>query len=274
MNMTLDVPPGVFTSAGGDGHSLTNTLWYVSSRPVTNPIPLPKSQDNQFDCGCPKTCTRAIQLADAHGSTCKSRIKWLVDNLGQSEYDACEQIALTEYPNECGGCSPNLCGASPTSAPVGVSSNSTDEQSPSSSKSPKCGCETTCNDAILNANADGYTCGARIDWLVQSMNMEELEACANVGGEEYKDICGGCDPKRCVNVADVPTKTNNPKKVEVDNGGCAPCSSAVCESDLNRCPPLNAPYLCYSGQNHGGCSPVPWDMDGSCTKCCKVSEGC
>jgi len=78
-----------------------------------------------------------------------------------------------------------------------------------------------------------------------------LEACANVGGEEYKDICGGCDPKRCVNVADVPTKTNNPKKVEVDNGGCAPCSSAVCESDLNRCPPLNAPYLCYSGQNHG-----------------------
>jgi len=132
------------------------------------------------------------------------------------------------------------------------------------------------------------------------MNMEELEACANVGGEEYKDICGGCDPKRCVNVADVPTKTNNPKKVEVDNGGCAPCSSAVCESDLNRCPPLNAPYLCYSGQNHGkkhqklfffnslgfffsclgslfsigGCSPVPWDMDGSCTKCCKVSEGC
>ena len=69
LEKTLALPDGAFDSAGGGGHSLTNTIWFISSRPPTIPFDLddpsttthskavPKSEkDKIIDCGCPDTC--------------------------------------------------------------------------------------------------------------------------------------------------------------------------------------------------------------------------
>jgi endoglucanase Acf2 len=43
INKTLDLPHSAYNTAGGNGHSLTNTLWYIASRPT--PI-VPYDLDN------------------------------------------------------------------------------------------------------------------------------------------------------------------------------------------------------------------------------------
>ena len=268
MELALDVPDHVFESAGGNGHSLSNTLWYVSSRPDTTAIPL--SREKVFDCGCPDTCTKEVQetLTDALGYTCKSRMKWLIDSMGTAEEDACAQIAGEEFPEECGGCNPSLCSSSlpSPSSSTNTSALTTSGSDVSSSLSteneeavPVCGCKNTCNDAILNLDADGYSCGARIKWLMGAMDMNETEACAQVGGIEFADICGGCDPDRCENVANLPTIDSTLKEdVHEDDGACSSCSSDICESSLNRCPIYTAPYLCYLGPNRGKIFSIPF----------------
>jgi hypothetical protein len=87
---------------------------------------------------------------------------------------------------------------------------------------------------------------------------------------EFTDICSGCDPNRCVAPLISPTEMNNQ---------CPPCSVDECNNpELNRCPVLNAPYVCTEGVNLGGCSMVPWKLhtDGgsNCEKCCQLSYKC
>ena len=48
----------------------------------------------------------------------------------------------------------------------------------------KCGC-STCTQEVLNVDAGGYSCGARIDWMVSSMEYSEEDACNLVAGEEF-----------------------------------------------------------------------------------------
>jgi hypothetical protein len=43
----------------------------------------------------------------------------------------------------------------------------------------------------LNADADGHSCGDRVDWLVNSEGMSESAAAAEVA-KEFPSICGGC----------------------------------------------------------------------------------
>ena len=33
-DIAIKLDPSVFAAAGGNGHSLTNTLWYIATRPV------------------------------------------------------------------------------------------------------------------------------------------------------------------------------------------------------------------------------------------------
>jgi hypothetical protein len=48
----------------------------------------------------------------------------------------------------------------------------------------KCGC-STCTEEVINADAGGYSCGSRIDWMVGSMHYSEEDACNLVAGEEF-----------------------------------------------------------------------------------------
>lgn len=135
--VALSVPPDAFQSAGGNGHTLTNLLWYIATRPmVSDPLsvaedptpyrpPVADASDgasggvapsgiltlHDFNCGCPETCTLSVRQRDADGNTCADRMIWLMSALSLSEKNACLQVASLEYPDECGACNPDGCKA-------------------------------------------------------------------------------------------------------------------------------------------------------------------
>lgn len=138
MNLTSDV----FESAGGNGHSLTNTLWYLATRKdlvdplIINPtkgdikhnatlelanITRPEESYNtsarapgtphitkNMDCGCPLTCNKEARNQFAFGHTCQDRIIWLMTMQQLGETEACRTVGL-EFPRHCGACDPQVC---------------------------------------------------------------------------------------------------------------------------------------------------------------------
>jgi len=58
-----------------------------------------------------------------------------------------------------------------------------------------CGCDS-CTDQVLSNMADGYTCGARIDWLISNQGLSEAESCKTVG-DEFPSVCGACHADHC-----------------------------------------------------------------------------
>lgn len=140
----------------------------------------------------------------------------------------------------------------------------------SNTKTFDCGCPDTCTAKVHNYPAGGFTCGARISWLMTSIGKSERDACSQVAGVEYTDVCAGCDPNRCTAPLVSPVE---------ENQMCPPCTRDQCiDGTLNRCPVLDAPFLCTEGVNKGGCSMVPWNLltDGgsNCDKCCQLTYEC
>jgi len=195
----IDLPKYVFDSAGGNGHSLSNTLWYISTRPDVEPLRLEH-----------------------------------VESVTNDKIEAEE----TQKP-----------------IPSKIS----------------CECKHTCKDEMLERDAGGYTCRERITWLMNAFGKSEVAACRQIGGKEYIKECGSCDPDRCVPVA--PEEPETKEEHEADQV-CPPCTSQVCQGDINRCPKsLLAPFLCISGANKGGCSQIPWSEE-FCTDCCRITSEC
>jgi len=194
------LPSSVFESAGGNGHSLTNTLWYIATRPtVDEPLLLDKSSSDEN-----------IKEENLH-----------------PQYLVCE-------------------------------------------------CPETCTEDQLSVDARGYTCESRIRWLMEAFGKTEVGACRLVGGTEFPELCGGCDPDRCATPP--PLSPVSPQQIEI-NKECPPCPSTVCKSEINRCPrSLLAPFLCLSGANRGGCAQTPWTVSsggsGFCTECCRLTDEC
>ncbi len=140
----IDLPREVFDSAGGNGHSLTNTLWYISTRPDTEPLRLEHTKSvskdkvekpeehehnilpSKISCECKDTCTDEMQGRDAGGYTCYERIKWLMSAFGKSEVAACRQVGGKEYIKECGSCDPDRC--APATKPKSKTEHETDDQ--------------------------------------------------------------------------------------------------------------------------------------------------
>lgn len=192
----LTLPLDVFKSAGGNGHSLSNTLWYISTRPtVQNPLDLsdfkpvvpspvaPPKVKGVIDCGLPKTCT------------------W----------------------------------------------------------------------EVLDANANGFSCKSRMNWLMTNMKKTELEACHQISGIEYATSCGGCDPN-----PEPISNTTTPLPIQNPDGDCPHCSREIC--DDNRCPLDGTWYLCTEGAAKHGCAIVPWKHAGvissACMECCTLTPHC
>jgi hypothetical protein len=115
----------------------------------------------------------------ADGYTCRDRMTWLMEARGLSQRGACTAVAVTEYPAQCGGCNPN-----------------TDEFSvdiPSDDLS-FCNRPSTCTDGVLDGTAEGFSCRARIKWLIDTMQVTLNDACSQVATQEYPAECGLCDP--------------------------------------------------------------------------------
>lgn len=86
-------------------------------------------------------------------------------------------------------------------------------------ESAYCGCPA-CKDRGWNTNANGFTCGERIKW-VQGQQKSMIAACSLVGGTEFPDVCGTCNPGICSNQG-----KNEQQALSVSaNGSHDPCAA-------------------------------------------------
>ena len=96
----------------------------------------------------------------------------------------------------------------PTAGPTVVSDDETDDEvvaplddvindDVTDDAEPPCGCQE-CTLSVLNSDANGFSCGQRIDYLQTEAggNVAELEACAAIGSE-YPSACTPCNPIIC-----------------------------------------------------------------------------
>jgi Glycosyl hydrolase family 81 C-terminal domain len=119
-NSTLNLKAPVFESSGGNGHSLTNSLWFVATRPEIPPLPIKLLKhtedgaesgsdkpyvDKVRDCGLPRICTKSALDTAAGPFTCRERINWLMAEQSLTEENACIQVSK-EFLVECGACAP------------------------------------------------------------------------------------------------------------------------------------------------------------------------
>jgi len=145
-------------------------------------------------CGC-SSCTQTVLDTMACASwgecyTCGARINFLMTPEGgsQTEYEACFQVAVTEFPEVCGPCNPVTCNPTLTNSP---------DDAPSPTRSPNyqmCGVDS-CTQIVLDTMAclgdECYTCGERVNYLIGE-GVSEIEACLQVGTDEFPNICGAC----------------------------------------------------------------------------------
>ena len=245
----------VFESAGGNGHSRSNTLWYISTRPDVHPIVLPLSDlertntssvpDDQvfvlLDCNAPETCTSAVLERDAGGFTCQERINWLIQTIGKSQSIACAQVGGVEFPNECGECNPST--SREKSVVVQV-----DAHCP------------PCSDDV---------CGS----VLNRCPVYERTFLCITGPSR-----GGCqgepwpvEPQcaECCETTNCPSKPTIVVKTVIEPSACPPCPEEMSRKSL--CQIEVDPYFCVKGPASGGCSPRPWDLaSGDCIQCCTV----
>ena len=259
-----DLHKAVFEDPGGNGHSLSNTLWYISTRPkVQNPLPLSDDQKRDDEgthkhdshsevttCGRRSTCTDFVLDTVADLYTCRQRINWLMQQRGESQTDACMQVAVHEFPRQCGRCNP-----------IG----SSDEEPPHAVQCPPCS-ETQCA-------STSTTCPTFENTYVCTRGPN-LGGCSDGPWELSDMVCS-----ECCELSNCPVK---PDAVEVpsdpstdDESSCPPCSRKVCRQPSTLCPQNNAsPFFCMEGPSKGGCSRRPWLLGPDCKKCCKLNPRC
>lgn len=267
------LPASAFESAGGNGHSLSNTIWYFATRPDVEPIDLSNEksvpsapEENEtalvVDCGIPEQCTKDVLDADAKGSTCRERIEWLMTAMGYSEQHACSRVAGGEFSKTCGPCDPG----------VAVDEN----EETNTSQCPSCTRE--------ECRSDLNRCPRYETTFVCTKGLN-IGGCSKTPWILDDGLCSRCcDVTVCIDYEDLESNETNGAAAVVSGaaasenktgGNCEKCDPEVCTSKLNLCPIDAAPYLCVKGKNIRGCSPWPWRTDdGECEKCCDLEKTC
>eukprot|EP00934_Nitzschia_sp_Nitz4_P007844 Nitzschia sp. Nitz4//scaffold27_size158506//61224//64947//NITZ4_002597-RA/size158506-processed-gene-0.15-mRNA-1//1//CDS//3329545479//7834//frame0 len=271
-----ELPDEGYENAGGNGHSKSNTLWYIATRPkIENPVPLDSSDYRGHkevlpapifeltDCHTPSTCTSSVLDRKAGEYTCADRINWLIQSRNQSQWEACSMVGGVEFVSVCGPCDPNR----------DPDRDSTQTESPqeetAESECPAC-TEEQCN-------SDLNRCPLYDRTFVCTSGIS-TGGCSGSPWPLFEDQCSSCcEMTKCQKLRD-----EESKKVTMDGNGlqkpiCPPCDPSVCYSKLNRCPVHTAPYLCLDGKSEGGCSSTPWllaEDGGQCESCCEVVVDC
>lgn len=306
LKLANNLPLEVYTTAGGNGHSKTNTLWFISTRPdvevalVTDTdfvIPEHHIKEYLTDCECPDTCTNAQLAFDASGNSCESRIKYLMNNFAKTQHDACHQVGGTEFPDACGGCDPDRCAEPPKE----VIEQKSPEESKEDEFCPPCG-NSICLDNKKNqcppSLAAPYLCLSSGGCSMTAWDSGSCSKCCKLTKQCFQPfepfpapIAPTSPPVVAEPVVPAPTQSSpdeavpvliKEKKEEAESpaDSCPMCTVEEClNTKVNQCPrSLGAPFLCLAGNAYGGCSPTPWRTkevhSDICKKCCKLSKLC
>lgn len=77
-------------------------------------------------------------------------------------------------------------------------------------------------------DADGNTCGVRIDWLMENLNYTEPAACRRIAGDRFSESCGpACDPDRCERVTRCGCSTCDEYALGKANKGATTCDEII-----------------------------------------------
>lgn len=188
----------------------------------------------QSICGAANqdTCTLEVLEAEACDPakggcfSCAARIKYMIDFQNYSNEDACESVAVDEFPEVCGGCNPARETGEPSIAPS-LRPSEAPTQSPTTppSLSPtpeptskpfveptpgvgdtstepvQCGtsaCTTKVLDAMACDDRYGgcYSCGDRITYFINQKGYDEHDACEEIAFGQFPSVCGDCLPDK------------------------------------------------------------------------------
>mmetsp|Transcript_51911 Transcript_51911/g.57996 ORF Transcript_51911/g.57996 Transcript_51911/m.57996 type:complete len:1231 (-) Transcript_51911:85-3777(-) len=132
----------------------------------------------------------------------------------------------------------------------------------------------TCTDKVLDRQAGEYTCRVRISWMIHEKELPQWEACWNVAGLEFPDICGPCDPGANFVSKQQQKEENNPVSADSSDLQCPSCTQKECDSDLNRCPVYKRTFVCTEGTSKGGCSGELqfWIEEDQCDTWCEMTN--
>lgn len=158
-------------------------------------------------CGC-RDCGSDVWNADANGFSCGSRIEYLVDASGFATSRACRTVAATEFPSVCGRCNPDTCSRADDTTVSNAIETPPANANDNADKNSRCGCQM-CEKYAWQVNADGYSCGERIDYLL-SLPNKYATACRQVAVNEFPAQCGLCNPDYCSSSASPPPPPPKP----------------------------------------------------------------
>lgn len=271
-----ELPDEGYSNAGGNGHSKSNTLWYIATRPVVeNPVKMdasdyrgheelrPEPVFELTNCHAPSTCTDEVLDTQAGEYTCRERINFLIHTKQHSQWEACSVVAEVEFVEECGPCSPASNTAQSPANTTDVHHGEDDElhcppctESECNSDLNRCPIfERTfvCTGGANSGGCSGYPWSATEG---QCSSCCEMTACQKLRDEESKKI----------------TRDGN----GLEQRKCPPCERSVCYGKVNQCPIHTAPYICLHGKSEGGCSSTPWNLGegGQCDACCEIVIDC
>lgn len=262
----INLPSQVFDTPGGNGHTLSNTIWYLASRPYTSdPLILKEFEygprddkdarlidEGDIDCGKIDSCTPYVLNTIVDDYTCRQRIKWVMDTQGIPELEACHTVAVDDYPEGCGACNPDL------------PEHKDESFDPEKTVCPPCSDEQ---------------CSSELNRCPAYLSTYVCTEGASVGGCSPNPwtlapaVCSSCCelsncPKGSFSGFNA-VKTSYHEKKEAT---CPACDKSDMQEAKRFCPSsLTAPYYCVTGNSKGGCSPLPWLLDSAqCTKCCKM----
>jgi hypothetical protein len=268
LEQSQQMPPDIFDGAAGNGHSLSNTLWYIATRPYTDALELSPADSKSStpddkalfpsehvltDCYRPESCTDYVLDTIAGLYSCRQRINWLIQERGKTQEDACAQVAGIENPRECGACDPHAA----------------DKDTQNVILTPRC---PPCT--LDQCSSDLNRC-PRYEQSFVCVSGPSMGGCAPFQWALKDDQCTDC-----CELTNCPAQSKETAAVTaavlVDDTDCPICTKDVCRARLNQCPKNGgAPFLCYQGPAAGGCSTRPWHLiEKVCQKCCEVVAGC
>jgi hypothetical protein len=286
-----DLPDESFENAGGNGQSRSNTIWYISTRPIVdNPVPIlrydkrgkeevqPKVMYELKDCYLPDSCTEQVLERDAGEYTCRVRMSWLIHEKGLPQWDACWTIAGLEFPDICGPCDPGVNFVSKQQQKEDKIEVEEKQQSaeitPSDSTSSSLQCPP-CTQKECDSDLNRCPVYKRTFVCTEGTSKAGCSGELQFWTEQNNQCDACCEMTNCLVLKDEEAEKITKDGNFLSKPKCPPCEPSICYGKLNQCPLHTAPYVCTDGASVGGCSSSPWSLAGDvCTECCELKLDC